>query len=146
MNERSRGARYAISALKNKRATLAAEIAELERQARDRKAALMHVDACLRLLDPTLRVGEIPNKRLPKHINLFRQGELSRLVVGVLREAKGMPLTTPQIAEAIMAKGGIDVEARNVIRVRVRSSLGYLERREKVEKLGDRMSAAWRLR
>lgn len=146
MTERSRGARYAISALTNKRATLAAEIVQLESQIKARKHALEHVDACLRLLDPSVSPDDIPNKRLAKHVNLFRQGELSRLVMDVLREADGTPLSTPQIADAIMLNGGIGKDARNVIRVRVRSNLGYLQRREKVEKLGDRKSATWRLR
>jgi hypothetical protein len=43
MNEK--GNRYAISALTNKRATLASEIVQLERQIRSRKASLQHVDA-----------------------------------------------------------------------------------------------------
>ena len=73
MNEK--GNRYALAALKNKRATLSAEIVQLERQARSRKASLEHVDACLRLLDPTLTVEDIPNKRIPRHVNIFRQGE-----------------------------------------------------------------------
>src|SRR6476660_2987015 len=99
MNEK--GNRYALSALKNKRATLAAEIVQLERQVRSRKASLQHVDACLRLLDPTLTVEEIPNKRIVKHVNLFRQGELSRLVSDTLREADGKPLRTLDIVAAI---------------------------------------------
>ena len=102
MTERSRGHRYAISALKNKRATLAAEVVQLERQIRSRKDSLQHVDACLRLLDPTVAVEDIPNKRLAKHVNIFRQGELGRLILGVLRKAEGVSMTTPQIAEAIM--------------------------------------------
>jgi hypothetical protein len=140
MNEK--GSRYALSALKNKRAVLAAEMIQLERQLRHRRESLEHVDACLRLLDPTLSVETIPNKRLPRHINLFRQGELSRLVLGVLREAEGKPLRAPEIVAAIMRKNGIDGDARNVIRVRVRSNLAW---RGKVTKIGERMSAQWGL-
>ena len=44
-----------------------------------------------------------------------------------------------------MEKDGIDPEARNTIRIRVRSGLGYLQRRGKVTKLGERVGAAWRL-
>lgn len=143
MNEK--GNRYAISALKNKRATLAAEIVQLERQVRHRKAALQNVGACLRLLDPTLPVEAIPNKRIVKHVNLFRQGELGRLIIGVLREAEGAALSTPDIAALVMQKNGIDAEARNVMRVRVRSGLGYLQRRGKVAKFGDRAAAKWKL-
>jgi hypothetical protein len=143
MNEK--GSRYAISALKNKRAVLAAEIVQLERQLRHRRESMQHVDACLRMLDPKLAVESIPNKRLPKHINLFRQGELGRLILGALREADGKPLRTPEIVAAIMRKNGIDSSPRNAIRIRVRSNLGYLERRGKVAKLGERTSAQWRL-
>jgi hypothetical protein len=92
MNEK--GSRYAISALKNKRAVLAAEIVQLERQLRHRRESMQHVDACLRMLDPTLAVESIPNKRLPKHINLFRQGELGRLILGPLRSASGCAVTS----------------------------------------------------
>ena len=58
---------------KQKKAVLAAEIVQLGRRSRRRRECLEHVDA---LLDPTLAVEAIPNKRLPKHVNLFRQGEL----------------------------------------------------------------------
>jgi hypothetical protein len=102
MNEK--GNRYVISALKNKRAALAGEMNQLERQLRHRRECLQHVDACLRLLDPTLAVESIPNKRLPRHINLFRQGELSRLVSDTLREADGKPLRPLEIVAAIMRK------------------------------------------
>ena len=79
--------RYALSALRNKRADLASEVAQLERQIRHRKEALGHVDATLRLLDPSVDIDAIPNKRIVKRIKLFRQGELGRMIVGVLREA-----------------------------------------------------------
>jgi hypothetical protein len=141
MNEK--GNRYSISALTNKRATLAGEIVQLERQIRSRKASLQHVDACLRLLDPTLTVEEIPNRRIVKHVNLFRQGELSRLVMDTLRDADGRPLRTLEIVAAIMEKQGIASEAHNALRVRVRSNLGYLERRGRAAKIGDRQSAKW---
>lgn len=73
---RSRGDLYALSALRNKRATIAAEIVQLERQVRHRKELLVHVDATLRLLDPAMDIDAIPNKRPPQRIKLFRQGEL----------------------------------------------------------------------
>jgi hypothetical protein len=52
--ERSRGDRYALSALRNRRATIAAEIVSLERQLRHCKESLVHVDATLRLLDDSI--------------------------------------------------------------------------------------------
>ena len=44
---RSRGDRYALSALRNTRASLASELVQLKRQLRHKKEALGHADATL---------------------------------------------------------------------------------------------------
>lgn len=142
-HERSRGDRYALSALRNKRATLASEIVDLERQIRHRRDSLVHVDATLKLLDPSIEVEAIPNKRLPKRIKLFRQGELQRLILGALRKASG-PLPTAEIVTAVLAAGGHGESARRTMALRVRGNLAYMARRKLVEKIGDRRAAAWR--
>jgi hypothetical protein len=74
------GNRYALAALKEKPATLSSEIIQFERQIRYRKDLLVHADATLPMLDPEIEIDSIPNKRLVKHINIFRQGELGQLV------------------------------------------------------------------
>lgn len=145
MTERSRGDRYAISALKNKRATLAAEIVQLESQIRSRKHGLEHVDACLRLLDPSIITDDIPNKRPTKRVNLFRQGELGRLILSALRQAE-RPLSTAGIVSSVLASGGHGEDARPALRGRVRGNLAYLERRGLIEKIGARATATWALR
>lgn len=142
--ERSRGDRYALSALRNKRATIASEIVSLERQIRHRREALVHVDATLRLLDDTIDLEAIPNKRLPKHIKLFRQGELGRLILDALRNAE-RPLATAEIVSALLAAGGHGESARRTVAPRVRGNLAYLERRGKVQKAGSGTSARWEL-
>jgi hypothetical protein len=94
----SRGDRYALSALKKRRALLASEIVHLERQLSARRESLGHVDATLRLLDPAVDIDAIPNRRTVKRIRLFRQGGLGRLILGVLRDANGpgeRPLGSP---------------------------------------------------
>jgi hypothetical protein len=71
--ERSRGDRYALSALRNRRAAIASDILQAERKRRPFKESLVHVDACLLILDPEANPEAIPTKR-PKHITLFRPG------------------------------------------------------------------------
>jgi hypothetical protein len=105
MNDQSRGDRYALSALRKRRAILAAEIIQLECQVRARKDSLVHVDATLKLLDPDYDSGTVRPKLLPKNITLFRQGELGRLILGALREADG-PLSTAQVATAVLDAAG----------------------------------------
>ena len=141
---RSRGDRYALSALRNRRASLASEIVHLERQLRARRESLGHVDATLRLLDPSIAIDAIPNKRTVKRIRLFRQGELGRLILGALRDANG-PVSTAQIVKAILAAGGHGQSAKSAVAPRVRGSLAYQERRGLVIKTGTGKTVRWAL-
>jgi hypothetical protein len=143
MNEK--GNQYAIAALKDRRATLAGEIQRFKQGIRDREEQLTHLDATLRVLDPSYRVGTIAPKRL-RQVKLFGGGELNRLIIDALRRANGKPLSTPQIAGAIIAVKGYGEEAKYALIRRVRANLSYLLRhRESVEKIGNRMTARWRL-
>lgn len=144
MNDK--GNRYALAALKDKRASLASEIVQCERKLRHCREAIAHVDATLRLLDPSIAPDEIPNKRLvPGRIRLFRQGELGRMIRDALRTAGGKPLSTAEIVDHLLKVGGHGPEARKAMSGRVRGNLAYLERKGEVEKLGNRTSAAWKL-
>ena len=142
--ERSRGDRYALSALKNRRATIASEIVSLERQMRHCKEALVHVDATLRLLDESIDIDAIPNKRPPRRVKLFRQGELGRMILDALRNAD-RPLATAEIVTALLEAGGHGDSARRAVGGRVRGNLAYLERRGKVDKSGNGIGARWSL-
>lgn len=144
MNDK--GNRYAISALRDKRATIASEIKALERQISLKREQLVHVDATLCILDPDANPEAIPNKRAVTNINIFRSGELSRLVMTAFREADGEELTTRQIVDVVMREHGVGETARRAIGSRVRGSLAYQERQGKVVKIGEREKACWRLR
>ena len=142
--ERSRGDRYALSALRNRRTTIASEIVSLERQIRHCKESLVHVDATWRLLDDTIDLDAIPNKRPPKRDKLFRQGELGRMILDALRNADG-ELGTQEIVTALLEAGGHEESARRAVGGRVRGNLAYLERRGKVSKTENGKAARWRL-
>ena len=88
--------------------------------------------------------GAIRNKRLPKRVKLFRQGELGRLILSTIRKAE-RPVATAEIVTAILAAGGHGESARRTVAPRVRGNLAYLERRGKVLKTGTGKSARWRL-
>jgi hypothetical protein len=145
MNDQSsRGDRYALSALRKRRALLAAEIIQLERQVRARKDSLVHVDATLKLLDPEYDSDTVRPRRIPQRIRLFRQGELSRLILGTLREADE-ELSTQQIVTAVVRAGGHGEGARKAMGQRVRANLAYQQRRGKVAKSGSGTGARWGL-
>ena len=141
---RSRGDRYALSALTRKRATIASEIVQLERQLRHLKESLVHVDYTLKLLDPSTDPEAIPNKRPVRRVKLFRQGELGRMILGALRDAES-ELGTAEIVTAVLVAGGHGEGARRTMAPRVRGNLAYLERRGIVVKSGSGRGAKWGL-
>lgn len=143
MNEKSN--KYAVAALKDRRATLAGEIVQFKQGIQYREEQLAHLDATLRILDPEYRADTIAPKRL-RRVKLFGNGELNRLIIDALRRADGKALSTPAVADSIIAAKGYGSEAKYALIRRVRANLSYLLRhREAVEKVGNRMMAKWRL-
>ena len=139
MNEK--GNRYALAALRDKRAALASEIVQLERQLRHRRDMLVHVDATLKILDPDVDVSGIPSRR-PKRVMLFRQGELTRAVLDAMRE-HDRPVALVEIVTAIMKAKGLGPDSRTALLSKVRSTLAYQQRQGKVVKSGEQKAARW---
>jgi hypothetical protein len=142
MNDKSN--KYAVHALKDRRATLAGEIVRFKQGIRDREEQLSHLDATLRILDPEYRADTIAPKRL-RRVKLFGGGELNRLIINALRLANGKALSTPEIAEAIIEVKGYGHDAKHALVRRVRANLSYLLRHRRVQKHGNRLTARWQL-
>lgn len=138
------GNRYALAALKDTRAKLAGEIAQAKASLKWKLEQLEHVDATLRILDPSLDPKGLPVSRPRKRIKLFRQGELGRLVVDALRRA-GKPVGTHFIVTALLTEAGYDESVRPSLTPRVRGNLAYLEGAGKVSKSGTGREAIWAL-
>lgn len=135
------GNRYALSAMKLKRATLAGEIAELKKKLAWAEECLIHVDASLQLLDPTAQPSTIPARR-PKRVKLFKQGELSGKLLAILRKA-GEPMLTKDVLSALLERDGLDESARPGLQHRVSSNLDYLRKTGRVTKGDARRQAKW---
>ena len=98
----------------------------------------------MHILDPSIETDKLPNKRLPKRVKLFRQGELGRMIIDTIRRAAS-PIGTRKITDALLAAGGHGETARKAVAQRVRGNLAYQERRGKVVKSGSGTSALWRI-
>jgi hypothetical protein len=141
MNEK--GNAYAIAALRDRRATLAGEIVQFKEGIRSREEMLSHLDATLRVLDPSYRADTVPPKAL-RRVKLFGGGELNRLILDALRRG-GRPMTNVEIAAAIVKEKGYGEESMHALIRRVRANLSYLLRGGRVVKTGDRLTARWAL-
>jgi hypothetical protein len=137
--------KYALAALKERRAAIAGEISSLESRLRYLRQMIEHVDGALRLFSPSLDPGAIPEKKPYLRVKLFNAGELNRLILNALRKA-GKPLSTGEVTAAIIQEVGHGPEAQRGMANRVRANLCYLHReRGLVKKEGDRTSAKWSL-
>lgn len=140
MNENSN--KYAMAALKKKRASISSEIIHLERQLRFRRDSLQHLDATIRLLDPNVDPDKIPNAA--RRVHLFKQGELGRAIVDTMRRAD-QPLSVHDIVSGVMVICGQEEPARKTMLVRVRANLRYLRQNGKVEMVEVGHGARWEL-
>lgn len=139
------GFRYAVCSLRAKRAELDGEIAQLRLQLAHSRRDLAKVDDILRILAPASDPAQIPPRKAIKYLNVFRQGELGRIIIAVLR-AQGAPMTNLEIADTILQRGGFDRHLWIAIRRRTRANLAYLESQGRVSKVGRGLSATWALK
>ncbi len=142
MNEN--GNRYAISALKEQRARLAGEIAHMKKKIAWGSEQLKHIDATIRIFEPTGDPNAIPNMRPRKRVKLFRQGELGRLIFDALRRA-GEPISTADVVKALLAATGNNEDARRALAPRVRGNLAYQHGRKTIVKVGGGRETRWKL-
>jgi hypothetical protein len=91
------GDTYAFRALRCKRAYLAGEIAQAERQLADKYKALKTLDATIQLFAPTTNSELIPAIRPHQRGLYFRHGEQLHLCLAARREV-GQSMSARQVA------------------------------------------------
>jgi hypothetical protein len=69
------GNKYALAALRERRAEIAGEITSTERRLAYLREALGHIDGTLRLFDPAADPSAIPRRRPYKQVKLFGAGK-----------------------------------------------------------------------
>jgi hypothetical protein len=139
------GNKYALAALREKRATLAGELEQLRKQITWKQTQLASVDDTLTLFDASYNPGSIRPKKPYQRIHLFKQGELTGAILKPLREA-GKACSTEELVTAVLADTGASETARHGMTHRVRASLQYLWRERKtVAKHGSGRGVSWSL-
>lgn len=136
--------RYALHALRERRAHIAGELLTLERRIRHLRESLVHIDATLRLFDRDAQPETIKPKQF-KRVKLFGPGKLNMMVRDALRRG-GRPMTTKEVIEAVVVALDFSPDAAKGMAQRVRANLGYLAKHHgSVVKTGSRETAVWAL-
>ncbi|MBV9065395.1 MAG: hypothetical protein JO004_06470, partial [Methylobacteriaceae bacterium] len=124
MNELSN--KYAMAALKERRASIAGQITDDEARLRRFREALVNIHGALQLFDDAIEPDAIAPKKPCKRVMLFRHGELNRLILLAMRKSEGRPMPTAEIVASIVETLGHDADAAKGMRNRVRANLRYL--------------------
>jgi hypothetical protein len=94
---------------------------------------LAHIDATLRMLDPTNQPRSVvPTKSRKPRNSIFQRKEILVRVMTILREAESAPITTEAIAARIVADKGLEAVAEFMVTRLATNALKILEKREVV--------------
>lgn len=132
---------HTISALRRKRSEIAGLIENCQARMRGLVIELDHVDATLRIFDPTIDFQAIPNRPVPPVAQAFR-GEITRIMISAFKEA-GTPLTSDHIVERLMIERGLnpsDLKMRTLLIRRIGATICAWRRRGLIREAGERPS------
>jgi hypothetical protein len=124
---------HVLSGLKAKRAEIAGKIETMQREMRLLVATIGHIDATIRTFDPSINLDDITPK-MPPRFQAFK-GEVSRIVLDALREAK-TPLPVYDLTLTVAAGRGISTDEKPfmiILRRRVDACLRNLRKRGTVK-------------
>ena len=137
--------RPAINTLERLYSELGGQIVENKEEAQRLARQMLHIEAVIKLLDPTFNLRRIAVKRR-KPNPWFKRGTVYRRAVDVLRTATE-PMTAGQIAAAILTKEGIEDASKADVQgvsLGIQHSLKNHEGKG-VEIVGEARPARWRL-
>ena len=136
----------AVFALKRLHAELGGQIKDNRREANRLAQNMKHVEAVLKMLQPGFNARSIAARRRYARHSPFKRGVGTRHIMDALRAAD-RPLTSAQVAEAVLRKGGIAEPSALDIR-NARGSVHSTLRRHQgktVESVGDGIPVRWRI-
>lgn len=138
------GEPHVFTALRNKRARIAGEIAASQRTVAQRREELAKLDAVIRMFAPDCNPDMIPPIRPGSHGLFFGCRELSRICVACLREADGQVRFDQIVERAIAAKGfNVDGRLRRHISDTARATLLRIVRKGLVRRMLEQPDTWW---
>lgn len=107
---------HVITALVRKRAELAGDIERTQNQIRQMVKDLENLDATILMFDPSYELEAIRPKAFRPPEDWSKRGEMSRIVLEILRMA-AEPLTTRDIALELIRRRGLDEKDAKFVRL-----------------------------
>jgi hypothetical protein len=122
---------YMVTGLVKKRAELAGELESTHNRLRELVNQLESLDSTLRIVAPDMEVEAIRPKAFRPPDDWSKRGQMSRLVLSILRQSKE-PLTSREIAAQMLLERAMDTEDVKMLRIMTkRVSTALRDQREK---------------
>jgi hypothetical protein len=118
-----------LAGLVEKRAEISSKISHTRAMLRQLIIDLDHVDAAIRLFDPSYDVGGIRQK-IPTAAHRALRGDLTRATLDALRDAPG-PMTTKELARHVMAERGLNTADVSLLQLFTRRTGALLRHQKK---------------
>ena len=139
---------HVITALVRKRAELAGDIENTQKRLKEMIVALENLDRTLLMFDPDYKIESIKPKAFRPPEDWSKRGEMTRLILGILRQA-AEPLTSRDIAVQLIIERALDQNDEKLARLmtkRVGVALrGLRDRGITKSRLGPGQCVLWEL-
>ena len=137
---------YTLTELFNKRAELAGLIVQAEKQVRQLRADLAHVEATIRILRPGTELPKIVPRRVEFRPRYFKRGQLTRLIRDYLRDHVAEAVAVADIMPAAVGDRTLNSVEYRRVEIVVYEALKKLAKRGTVRQTGQgAKSAYWQL-
>src|SRR5438067_1403764 len=135
-----------VNALRNMRARITGEIQMHNREIGRLRAELIHLDATMRLFDPTTDPEIIPALRLlPRRADYFGRGELTQRIYDAFRANE--TVSAKELADQAMIEKSVpedDRAIRTEFKVRFQGIFHNLRRRGTIDNVGEGKGVRWK--
>lgn len=105
---------HALNALLRKRAELTGQFEHHQAVARQLLIDIDSLDATIRMFAPDIDLSDVKPKPLPPRHAAYK-GEVARIVLGTLRDAK-RPCTTQELTMHVMAERGMNTADKRLVK------------------------------
>lgn len=137
---------FALSELFDKRAEIAGQIIQLEKQVRQLRADLAHVEAAIRIIRPGTELPKVVPRRVEYRPRFFKRGQLTRLCLDCLREHPGQPVTVSDILPLAIGERDLTARDQEILRTTIHQAMHKLAKRGTIDRLPSQgRIARWRL-
>jgi len=127
---------YVLQGLIKKRAQIAGELAGMHETVSRLLKDLEHVDATIRIVAPDYEVEGIAPKMFRPPDDWSKRGQMSRMILSILRVAKE-PMTTREIAMKMILERGLATDVKMLKLMTKRCASSLRDMREKGRAVSD---------